>query len=230
MSFSVARMTWREVEAALRGRPAGLLPIGAIEAHGPHLPLDTDAIIAEEMARRAAAALGNALVFPPIVYSTAPFAAPFAGTVSVGGHAQDVVDALREMPLSCICLVNSHLDPAHLAELRAIEGVVFPDKTRKPWASRLPEEFKSGGPHAGRYETSLVMAAKPGAVREEIRRTLPRVAVDLGQAIRDGAQTFIEIGAGHAYTGDPASASAEEGEAIYAVLTEMIVTAVKGAS
>lgn len=230
MNCDVARMTWREVEAALRGRPAGLLPVGAIEAHGPHLPLETDVIIATEMARRAAAVLGNALIFPPVYYSSAPFAAPFAGTLSVGGHAQDVVDALRELPLSCICLVNSHLDPAHLAELRAIEGVVFPDKTRRPWALRLPDEFQHGGPHAGRYETSLVMAARPEAVREEIRRTLPRVDVDLGKAIRDGAQTFIEIGAGHAYTGDPASASAEEGERIYAVLTEMIVAAVKEAS
>lgn len=225
-THEVARLTWREVEARLRDRPPGLLPIGATEAHGPHLPLETDVIISMELSRRAAAELGGALIFPPLAYSAAPFAADFPGTVSVGGQLEPVVRALASWPLACICLVNSHLDPEHLAELRRIKGVVFPDKTRKPWAARLPEEFQSGGPHAGRYETSLVLAARPDAVREEIRRSLKPLDVNLGKAIREGATTFRALGAVEAYTGDPAAATAEEGERIYAVLTRMIVESI----
>jgi creatinine amidohydrolase len=226
VTVELAAMTWREVEARLRDRPVGLLPIGAIEAHGPHLPLETDVIISLEMARRAAREIGNALIFPPLVYSAAPFAADFPGTISVGGQVGSVVHALKSWTLSKLCLVNSHLDPEHLGELRGVAGVVFPDKTRKPWASELPEEFKRGGPHGGKYETSLVMAARPESVREEIRRKLKPINVDLGKAIRDGARALRPLGP-DGYLGDPAAATAEEGERIFGILTRMIVESMR---
>ena len=50
-------MTWTEVEHSLKDRPVALLPVGTTEAHGPHLPIATDTVIAIEMARRAAAKL-----------------------------------------------------------------------------------------------------------------------------------------------------------------------------
>lgn len=50
----LANLTWNEADELFRERPVGLLPVGAIEAHGPHLPLDTDVIIAREIAGRAA--------------------------------------------------------------------------------------------------------------------------------------------------------------------------------
>ncbi|MDP9326532.1 MAG: creatininase family protein, partial [Candidatus Dormibacteraeota bacterium] len=53
----VAEMTWTEVDEALKERPVAILPVGAIEAHGPHLPLNADTLIAVEMAKRAAAKL-----------------------------------------------------------------------------------------------------------------------------------------------------------------------------
>lgn len=226
----LARLTWREAEEALARKPVALLPIGAIEAHGPHLPLDTDILIAEEMARRAARML-QALVLPTVAFTPAPFASKFPGTLSIAPEA--LAGYLRGIAAAWkgpLCFVNSHLDPAHLEVVRAVAeatGAIFPDKTRKPWASRLPEEFKRGGPHGGCYETSLVLAADASAVGD--RSKLPKVDVDLGAKLREGARDFTAIGATEAYTGDPASATREEGERLYTILTEMIVLTVQEA-
>jgi len=130
-------------------------------------------------------------------------------------------------------LVNHHLEPEHFAALHAAAGeaaparVLVPDHRRKPWALALGEEFCRGGSHAGCYETSLVLAAAPASVRAA-RSDLPRLEVDLGKAIRAGARTFREIGGDRAYFGDPAAATAAEGEALYASLSDHVVALVCG--
>ena len=68
-------------------RAVAILPVGAVEAHGPHLPLTTDVIISEAMARSAAEKLDTqgyyVLILPSISYTAAPFAASFPGTCSL---------------------------------------------------------------------------------------------------------------------------------------------------
>ena len=84
----LAAMTWEEARDAGERRAAAILPVGAIEAHGPHLPLETDVIIAVAMARSAAERLmarGVATVLlPPLGYTAAGFAQGFAGTIIRG--------------------------------------------------------------------------------------------------------------------------------------------------
>ena len=104
--------------------------------------------------------------------------------------------------------------------------VVFPDVTRKPWALRLTEEFKSGACHAGQYEGSMVMAEKPDWVREKIRKSLPPNPASLSTAIREGRETFQEAGGPEAYFGYPAQASAEEGRKTIETLGEILAEAV----
>src|SRR6185503_7645372 len=53
--IEISEMTWTEVDEAMKDRPVALVPVGATEAHGPHLPLNADTVIATEMARRGAA-------------------------------------------------------------------------------------------------------------------------------------------------------------------------------
>src|SRR6185312_5388411 len=76
-----AEMTWEEVRELDGSRAVALLPVGAIEAHGPHLPLGTDVVIAEAMAEAAAARLEDAgripLLLPAISYTAAPFGGGF---------------------------------------------------------------------------------------------------------------------------------------------------------
>ena len=85
--LELSAMTWEEVRDLDRAKAVAILPTGALEAHGPHLPLGTDVIIAEAMARRAAEKLSargyHAVLLPPLEYTAAEFAAAFPGTVSL---------------------------------------------------------------------------------------------------------------------------------------------------
>lgn len=242
-----ADLTWEELRALDRARSVALLPVGAVEAHGPHLPLDTDNIIAGAMARAAAARLEaggrTPLLLPPLVYTAAPFAAGFPGTLSVSPETftellLDLARGLTRQGIGVLAVANAHLDPAHLVALAASvarareEGllpVVAPDVSRKPWALRLTDEFRSGACHAGRYEGSIVLAARPGAAREAIARSLPPNEASLSVAIREGRRSFEEAGGPRAYFGRPAEATAGEGLATIQTLGAILAEAVEAA-
>jgi creatinine amidohydrolase len=236
--------TWKEAREALARSAVVILPIGSTEAHGPHLPLATDVIISEEMSLRAAEKLNargvETLVLPAIAYSVTDFSADFPGTISIKKETavaliRDICVPLYQQGARLIAIANSHLEPEHVASItQAIEAVkletgrtvAFPDKRRRRWAETLTEEFRRGDCHAGSYETSLVMAARPELVRDEIRQSLERVPISIAEKIKEGASTFVEAGGTEAYFGDPRAASREEGEAMYEALSDMIVTAV----
>ena len=236
-----ARATWEELSEDAAAGAVALVPVGSTEAHGPHLPLDTDVLIAREVARRAGLALEargvRAVLFPPLAYGVTDFAAGFAGTVSlrastVEALVEDLCRSIAGQGFSKVVLVNHHLEPAHFAALHAgaaAAGVpaIVPDHRKKPWALGLGEEFCRGGSHAGRYETSLVLAAAAAEVRAS-RASLARLDVDLGKAIKGGARSFVELGADRAYLGEPAAATAEEGDALYAHLARHVVALVLG--
>ena len=240
----LADMTWEEVRDLDRARTVALLPVGATEAHGPHLPLATDVVIARAMARAGAEVLAGrglaSVVLPPLVYTAAPFAAAFPGTLSVAPETLValVLDLARELTrqgFAALGIANAHLDPAHLGALRTASAraaeagllpLACPDPTRRALAERLTEEFRSGACHAGRYEGSIVMAERPELVREAIRAALPANPASLSVAIREGRATFAEAGGPRAYFGWPADASADEGRASIAVLGELLAESV----
>ena len=244
----LADLTWEEARDLGRSRTVAILPVGAIEAHGPHLPLGTDVVIARAMARASGERLVDlgfhAVLLPAIAFTAAPFAAAFAGTLSaaVNSVTAQIMDLARELErqeFAALAIANAHLDPAHLAGLeRGVtavrEGAVrlpvaFPNLTRKPWASRLGEEFKTGACHAGRFESSIVMAERPDLVHDWIRRSLPANPASLSVAIGNGLQTFEAAGGPRAYFGWPADATAEEGRATIATLGGILADAVSEA-
>jgi creatinine amidohydrolase len=240
-------LTWKGAAEAFKRGVVVILPVGSTEAHGPHLPLATDVIISEEMSRRAAAKLNargiEALVLPPLDYSVTDFSSDFAGTISIKRETaaaliHDICVSLYSQGARLVAIANSHLEPEHIASInQAIDivkketghAVAFPDKRRRRWAETLTEEFRRGDCHAGSYETSLVMAARPELVREQLRRQLERVPTSIAERIREGARSFTEAGGTQAYFGDPRAASREEGEASYDALSNMIVIAVEEA-
>ena len=232
--------TYEEVAALDRGRAVAVIPLGATEAHGPHLPLSTDVIIAEAMARAGAARLAArgipVAIAPTVALTPVPFAAAFAGSLGVRGETlvatlEDLADALASHGFTRLVFVSAHLDPAHLGAVHeaveAIRGdglrVAFPDLTRKPWALRLGDEFLSGACHAGRFETSIVLAERPELVRATQKQLAPNPK-SLSEAIRAGRGTFAEAGGPRAYFGFPADATADEGrtlvDALGAILEE----------
>jgi creatinine amidohydrolase len=180
------------------------------------------------------------VLLPSLHYTAAGFAAGFPGTLSlpaetVTATVVGIARALESHGFGLLAIANSHLDPAHLASLRAAADacamsgdirIVFPDLTRKPWALRLGDEFMSGACHAGRYETSVVMAETPEQVRDDRRAELPENPLSLSAAIRDGKATFAEAGGPEAYFGDPAAATDGEGRRTVETLGGILAEAV----
>jgi creatinine amidohydrolase len=239
-------MSWCQIADTLRSPfPVALLPIGSTEAHGPHLPLHTDAIIALEAVQRAARELQRrgimALVLPLLSYGVSDYASPFPGTITL--EPETLVHLIRDICLSTVnqgfqtvCLCSSHLEPMHFEALHKVARLVqektgmptgIPDNREAEWASILTDEFRKGARHAGSYETSLVMAAKPALVKEGVRKDLAPVWIDLPTQAKLGAKNFREAGSDMAYFGDPAHASVEEGEMCFKALAKMIVVTVE---
>ena len=138
--------------------------------------------------------------------------------------------AVREQGFRHVVLVNSHFEPEHVAVLRRVaergHAVLF-DVTRRRVAERLTEEFRSGSAHAGRYETSVVLAARPELVDAQRMHGLPAHPVDMPAAIAAGKTDFIAMGMDEAYCGAPADASAAEGEKTLATLSAMLVDLIR---
>ena len=241
----LAAMTWEEARDAGGRRAVAILPVGALEAHGPHLPLETDVIIAGAMARAGAARLARrgvpVVVLPPLTYTAAAYAQGFAGTISlrpetVTATVLDIAGGLARHGFGVLALANAHLDPAHLASLDAAVAAVrrdvglavaFPNLAARPWALRLSDEFRSGACHAGQFETSVVLAERPELVRDPVRAELPANPASLSRAIREGKRTFEEAGGDRAYFGFPAQATADEGRATVETLGAILEEAVQ---
>lgn len=236
----LSEMTWTEVDEAIKDRPVALVPVGAVEAHGPHLPVSADTVIALEMAKRGARKLKErgvpSLILPPVYYTVADFGADFPGTISVS--SETAVALLRDVALAtakrfrCVAFANIHLEPKHVECLkRAVEeankagaSACSIDITKKRWADKMGEAFLAGD-HAGAWETSLVMAAAPDKVRDHERRNLPPMD-GLLPALKKGAKTFKEAGGEDAYFGDPTAATAEDGETYYEALGQVLCLSV----
>ena len=109
------KLTWPEARELFQKDPVALLPVGATEAHGPHLPLDTDVTIARAQARRAAEMIEErgvpAFVLPPVSYTLAQFAFGFAGTITVRpttlwNLVEDVVESLEQHGVRRLVLLS----------------------------------------------------------------------------------------------------------------------------
>ncbi len=186
-----ADLTSPQVAELLAGprTPVLLLPVGAVEPHGPHAPLGTDRLISAGMCARAAERLDGdpdlrVLVLPALNYGVTDMGAAFPGAISIGADTLralviDVCRALRDQGLRRIVVVNNHFEPAHVAALRAAvseAGVAHLDLLRRANVARLTDEFRSGSCHAGQYETSLVLADRPELVDTAVMRELPHGA------------------------------------------------------
>jgi creatinine amidohydrolase len=237
-SHDLARHTTVSFAALLAaGRPVvALVPVGSVEPHGPHLSLLTDVVISQGACARAIALLGArglaVVIAPPVAYGVTDCATGFAGAVSVPpavltAYLRAILDGLRAAGCAHVCLVNNHLEPAHDAAVRAAiadlgnaASVACP-LTRR-WARTLSPEFKSGACHAGQYETSIVLAVEAALVDDAARAGLPPVPISLSERLTAGIDTFAAMGMDRAYAGDPAAATAVEGDVLLDRLAAMI--------
>jgi creatinine amidohydrolase len=239
----LADLTYAEVaELVGRGPVVAIVPVGSTEPHGPHLPLSTDTRISEEASARAVLRLAHdrvvALVAPSVPYGVTDYAGGFAGAIGLRPEVlvaflEDLAGRFLREGFAHVCFVNNHLEPAHDAAVREAASkhpngsVSVACPLTRRWGRTLSDEFKRGDCHAGRYETSLVLAAG-----DDVRasyKDLPTLGVSLADGIREGKKTFVELGMSDAYTGAPSLATAEEGEELYDKLAEMVATEVREA-
>jgi creatinine amidohydrolase len=235
----LAERTWPEAQALAQDKRAVvILPLGAVEQHGPHLPLLVDWLGAEELARRIAPHLTRAgfrvVLAPALPYGASPLAETWPGTVSLTRATLvrvivEVVRGLARHGFRRFVLSNYQADPEHLramAEARhRLRGVQLlfagfspdaehPSPMMNPRVRALlrsPEPDREW--HSGELETALVLARRPDLVRRKLARTLPPAWVDFGAALARGARRFERIAPGGAgYFGWPAVARAETAE------------------
>jgi creatinine amidohydrolase len=206
-----------------------LLPLGATEPHGPHAPLSTDTMISVGICERAAERLDAeipVLVLPAVAYGVTRYGAAFPGAVSISEETLRALVAEIAEGFRSLILVNSHFEPEQVETLRST-GLPLLDLTRRRNAERLTEEFRTGSCHAGRYETSLVLAQRPELVHSDRMLALEERLVDMPAAIRAGQSDFLAMGMEQAYCGSPAEASAEEGDRTFETLTTMLVELIR---
>ncbi|HET6548458.1 MAG TPA: mycofactocin biosynthesis peptidyl-dipeptidase MftE, partial [Solirubrobacter sp.] len=180
-------------------------PLGATEQHGPHLPLGTDTIIA----RALAGAVPGAVVAPALPYGSSGEHAGFAGTLSIGRSALEhvLVELVRSARFARVLFVS-----AHGGNAEPVAAAVRKLRTEGSDVRAWSPEWR-GDAHAGRVETSLLLALAPelvGAAREA-GNTAP--LAELMPHLRAGGVRAVSA---NGVLGDPAGASADEGHALLA--------------
>jgi mycofactocin precursor peptide peptidase len=218
-AVELAEQTWPEVEATLL-----VVPLGSTEQHGPHLPLGTDTTIAVALARGLAAERPGVVVAPALAFGSSGEHEGFAGTLSIGQTATElvVVELCRSASASFerVVLVSTHGGNAEVVA-RAARTLHDEGRAVLVWSPRW-----RGDAHAGRIETSLMLALAPESVRvartaagntEPIEALMPRL---LEEGVRAASPNGV--------LGDPQGASAEEGRELMQQAIRDLLDAVSG--
>jgi creatinine amidohydrolase len=226
------RASWPEVEAASARGLIAVLPVGALEQHGPHLPLTTDTVLASGVAARIAEAT-DALLLPAIAYGDAWTAEGWAGTLSLSPETlraavTDIGRGLQRMGIKGLVTLNGHFgnrEPIGLAARTLSETgfrVLHLDYPKLEAFAAEVCESEPAGPgfyHADEVETSMMLALAPETVRlEKAEPEYPDFPETFGLEPMH-LSAFNRSGV----FGDPRPATAEKGERLIAGIAEECV-------
>jgi creatinine amidohydrolase len=245
-ALELDKLTWPQVRSEIEaGRDTVVMALGATEQHGRHMPLATDALLGDHLARAVADRL-DAFLAPSVRVGCSAHHLDFAGTMSLSEetfHALvgDLVRSLSGGGFRRIVLLPTHggnfaplaaavagLDERERARVVAVTdlGVLFQIAELGEREHGVP--LREGGLHAGEWETSLLLAIHPELVRSEDARPgftgEPHDAIE-GLFAKGGVSALSEDGT----LGDPTRASVEHGERYWEVAIELVLGQVAAA-
>jgi creatinine amidohydrolase len=232
---------------ALAGRDAlVVLPVAALEQHGPHLPVWTDSLIGHACSLRAAAEAGAgdnpvpAIVLPPMWTGMSEHHLPFGGTISLDyatfhGVLRSVCRSIRAGGFKRLLLVNSHggnIDPLAVSTRELCVEFAMPVVATTVFhvsGPRIGEilDTQPGVQHACEAETSLWLALDAAQVRQdEVAGALSPPGVSVGAPF-SRFWSFTERAPVTGVMGDPRAATAEKGEALLAAVAGALAAAMR---
>ncbi|MCL2549262.1 MAG: creatininase family protein [Symbiobacteriaceae bacterium] len=216
----LAKLTSNGFKEALQQIDTIVLPVGSIEAHGPHCPISTDILIPERMAAELEGVLGDRLLIAPTIpYGYSPDLAYFPGTVHVSGETLaayicDVASSWLKWGIKHVVLLNGHggnIPALTLATDKLVSkgARVMTVSWWLHFSSTILEICESQG-HAGEDETSLVLAIDASLVEMEKATAYEKRSKGYFKVPDMVTYTFPE-----AMNGDARKATFAKGEAMY---------------
>ena len=240
--------TWNEVDTATKLMadddgtlsPIVLIPVGSTEQHGPHLPLNTDTLVAEEIAGRALHRTTGLMLGPTISITASGEHAGFPGTLSIG--TQVMGDVAIELGRSAdwaagIVFVNGHGGNApalHLAaQMINRDAHIFTCVDTGESSDADVHELLDApnDVHAGEIETSTTLAIRPHLVdMKKAPRTVPKFSsryLDFTSKRSVGWYAYTEKISPNGVMGDATKATVEKGNRIWELMTDRLVELVE---
>jgi creatinine amidohydrolase len=221
-------MSWPEIEAGFEQTRTVILPVGATEEHGPHLPTITDTIQALEVAR-ATAKQKDVFLAPPLHYGVCRSTRGFPGTITVGhdalrAYVKDLLISFADSGFAKVLILTGHAGGLHMAALEEACQMAVEERDFRVSLVSLFDliDFKKvetpGDGHAGEVETSLMMVIRNDLVKGRPEKHFPIRPRFL-------IQKDVRHLMGNGIMGNPKPATLEKGKAFF----EMAVQGVIGA-
>lgn len=239
-SYSWEHLSWPELEERLKIVDTALLPCGAIEQHGPHLPVDIDYFDANYLARKVAEACSSPkpMVLPGIPYGVSYHHEDFIGTISVTNESlsrfvYDIGMSLARNGIKKLILINGHGDNAPTLNFAAqminrdagIFVCVDTGETSDRDIENLTESHNDI--HAGEVETSTSLALRPDLVdMNKAKKETPRFASSyMDYSSSRGLPWYVRTRklSKTGIIGDPTKASVEKGQKIWEIMVAHLV-------
>jgi len=231
------QLTWEEVKTEIKtGRDTVIVPFGSTEQHGRHMPLGTDAVLGDELGWGLADRL-DAFLAPTVRFGCSEHHMAFAGTISLSDTTfrhivADVVSSLSHHGFRQIVLLPTHggnFKPlaeavAQIEPVKDVRIITFTDLMGLIGAAfKSSEEFKmspaQSGAHSGEWETSLMLALRPGQVKmERASEGFVGELSEITSKVFNGIEHLDENGV----LGDPRPATVEAGKQYLADIIESL--------
>jgi creatinine amidohydrolase len=242
------KLSWKEIEKLDRDRTLIIIPTGAIEQHGPHLPIDTDIFnsttISEEVARTFSPGETSVLLAPPIWWGTSPHHLGFPGTLSLRAETLsnvlvDLLSSLLPHGFYRFLILNGHggnigILTATVSRIKEELGVSVPMLSYWTMITetliKVGESELGGMGHACEMETSLMLHLRPELVQmDQAVKEIPKLLTTFSSTdFRSGGPVGIPLDfkrdSKHGVMGDPTVASAEKGARFFKDATNSVAS------